>query len=182
VPLPHSVATTPGGITISQLTQLLSINQSTRSHHVRKLAEWLPWHDRRSIAARASRTRPRGVTGASPVPGRLHLLSPPWPPSAGWRRPPRAAPIISATPVSAAVRHARAGVTVSASYAGISKCPHRTVRRTCTRRAEVSHGSAHLVRDRLSVDVRPAGTGCSPRSTPPVRHHLRSPRRCHPSE
>ena len=35
----HSVATTPGGITIGQLTQLLSINQSTCTHHVRKLAD-----------------------------------------------------------------------------------------------------------------------------------------------
>jgi DNA-binding transcriptional ArsR family regulator len=39
VQLPHSVATTPGGITISQLTQLPSISQSTRSHHIRKLAD-----------------------------------------------------------------------------------------------------------------------------------------------
>lgn len=35
----HSVATTPGGITIGQLTQLLGISQSTCTHHVRKLAD-----------------------------------------------------------------------------------------------------------------------------------------------
>ncbi len=39
VRLLHSVTTTPGGITIGQLTQLLSISQSTCSHHVRKLAD-----------------------------------------------------------------------------------------------------------------------------------------------
>jgi L-amino acid N-acyltransferase YncA/DNA-binding transcriptional ArsR family regulator len=39
VRLLHIVATTPGGITIGQLTELLGISQSTCSHHVRKLAD-----------------------------------------------------------------------------------------------------------------------------------------------
>ena len=39
VRLLHIVATTPGGITVSQLTELLGISQSTCSHHVCKLAD-----------------------------------------------------------------------------------------------------------------------------------------------
>jgi DNA-binding transcriptional ArsR family regulator len=39
VRLLHTVATTPGGITVGHLTELLGISQSTCSHHVRKLAE-----------------------------------------------------------------------------------------------------------------------------------------------
>jgi L-amino acid N-acyltransferase YncA/DNA-binding transcriptional ArsR family regulator len=39
VRLLHIVATTPGGTTIGQLTELLGISQSTCSHHVRKLAD-----------------------------------------------------------------------------------------------------------------------------------------------
>jgi len=39
VRLLHTVATTPGGITVGQLTDLLGISQSTCSHHVRKLAD-----------------------------------------------------------------------------------------------------------------------------------------------
>jgi L-amino acid N-acyltransferase YncA/DNA-binding transcriptional ArsR family regulator len=39
VRLLHIVATTPGGITVGQLTELLGISQSTCSHHVRKLAD-----------------------------------------------------------------------------------------------------------------------------------------------
>jgi L-amino acid N-acyltransferase YncA/DNA-binding transcriptional ArsR family regulator len=35
----HAVATTPGGITVGTLTELLGISQSTCSHHVRKLAD-----------------------------------------------------------------------------------------------------------------------------------------------
>jgi L-amino acid N-acyltransferase YncA/DNA-binding transcriptional ArsR family regulator len=35
----HAVATTPGGITVGGLTELLGISQSTCSHHVRKLAD-----------------------------------------------------------------------------------------------------------------------------------------------
>ena len=35
----HTVATTPGGITVGALTELLGISQSTCSHHVRKLAD-----------------------------------------------------------------------------------------------------------------------------------------------
>ncbi|HEY6747316.1 MAG TPA: metalloregulator ArsR/SmtB family transcription factor [Mycobacteriales bacterium] len=35
----HAVATTPGGITVGALTDLLGISQSTCSHHVRKLAD-----------------------------------------------------------------------------------------------------------------------------------------------
>lgn len=39
VRLLHTVATTPGGLTVGQLTELLGISQSTCSHHVRKLAD-----------------------------------------------------------------------------------------------------------------------------------------------
>ena len=39
VRLLHIVATTPGGTTVGQLTELLGISQSTCSHHVRKLAD-----------------------------------------------------------------------------------------------------------------------------------------------
>jgi L-amino acid N-acyltransferase YncA len=39
VRLLHTVATTPGGITVGHLTELLGISQSTCSHHVRKLAD-----------------------------------------------------------------------------------------------------------------------------------------------
>jgi L-amino acid N-acyltransferase YncA/DNA-binding transcriptional ArsR family regulator len=39
VRLLHIVATTPGGVTVGQLTELLGISQSTCSHHVRKLAD-----------------------------------------------------------------------------------------------------------------------------------------------
>jgi L-amino acid N-acyltransferase YncA/DNA-binding transcriptional ArsR family regulator len=39
VRLLHTVATTPGGITVGRLTELLGISQSTCSHHVRKLAD-----------------------------------------------------------------------------------------------------------------------------------------------
>ncbi|MPZ79697.1 MAG: GNAT family N-acetyltransferase [Actinophytocola sp.] len=39
VRLLHVVATTPGGITVGALTDLLGISQSTCSHHVRKLAD-----------------------------------------------------------------------------------------------------------------------------------------------
>jgi DNA-binding transcriptional ArsR family regulator len=39
VRLLHTVAATPGGITVGQLTELLGISQSTCSHHVRKLAD-----------------------------------------------------------------------------------------------------------------------------------------------
>lgn len=39
VRLLHAVATTPAGLTIGQLTELLGISQSTCSHHVRKLAD-----------------------------------------------------------------------------------------------------------------------------------------------
>ncbi|HEU4539807.1 MAG TPA: metalloregulator ArsR/SmtB family transcription factor [Jiangellaceae bacterium] len=39
VRLLHAVATSPNGITVGSLTQLLGISQSTCSHHVRKLAE-----------------------------------------------------------------------------------------------------------------------------------------------
>jgi L-amino acid N-acyltransferase YncA/DNA-binding transcriptional ArsR family regulator len=39
VRLLHTVATTPGGITIGRLADVLGISQSTCSHHVRKLAE-----------------------------------------------------------------------------------------------------------------------------------------------
>ena len=39
VRLLHVVATTPGGITVGALTELLGISQSTCSHHVRKLAD-----------------------------------------------------------------------------------------------------------------------------------------------
>jgi L-amino acid N-acyltransferase YncA/DNA-binding transcriptional ArsR family regulator len=35
----HAVATSPDGITVGSLTQLMGISQSTCSHHVRKLAE-----------------------------------------------------------------------------------------------------------------------------------------------
>lgn len=39
VRLLHTVATTPGGMTVGGLTQILGISQSTCSHHVRKLAD-----------------------------------------------------------------------------------------------------------------------------------------------
>lgn len=39
VRLLHTVATTPGGLTVGALTELLGISQSTCSHHVRKLAD-----------------------------------------------------------------------------------------------------------------------------------------------
>ena len=39
VRLLHIVATTPAGVTVGQLTELLGISQSTCSHHVRKLAD-----------------------------------------------------------------------------------------------------------------------------------------------
>lgn len=39
VRLLHTVATSPGGVTVGRLTELLGISQSTCSHHVRKLAE-----------------------------------------------------------------------------------------------------------------------------------------------
>jgi L-amino acid N-acyltransferase YncA/DNA-binding transcriptional ArsR family regulator len=39
VRLLHIVATTPGGVTVGRLTELLGISQSTCSHHVRKLAD-----------------------------------------------------------------------------------------------------------------------------------------------
>ncbi|GAB1512594.1 helix-turn-helix domain-containing GNAT family N-acetyltransferase [Actinophytocola sp. KF-1] len=39
VRLLHTVATTPGGLTVGQLTELLGISQSTCSHHIRKLAD-----------------------------------------------------------------------------------------------------------------------------------------------
>ncbi|GAB2679568.1 helix-turn-helix domain-containing GNAT family N-acetyltransferase [Nocardia goodfellowii] len=39
VKLLHAVATTPQGITIGALTQILGTSQSTTSHHVRKLAD-----------------------------------------------------------------------------------------------------------------------------------------------
>lgn len=39
VRLLNTVATSPGGITVGRLTELLGISQSTCSHHVRKLAE-----------------------------------------------------------------------------------------------------------------------------------------------
>ena len=39
VRLLHTVATTPGGITVGRLTELLGISQSTCSHHIRKLAD-----------------------------------------------------------------------------------------------------------------------------------------------
>jgi L-amino acid N-acyltransferase YncA/DNA-binding transcriptional ArsR family regulator len=39
VRLLHTVATTPGGLTVGHLTELLGISQSTCSHHVRKLAD-----------------------------------------------------------------------------------------------------------------------------------------------
>ncbi|MGB3440501.1 MAG: GNAT family N-acetyltransferase [Actinophytocola sp.] len=39
VRLLHTVATTPGGITVGALTEVLGISQSTCSHHVRKLAD-----------------------------------------------------------------------------------------------------------------------------------------------
>jgi L-amino acid N-acyltransferase YncA/DNA-binding transcriptional ArsR family regulator len=39
VRLLHTVATTPGGLTVGRLTELLGISQSTCSHHVRKLAD-----------------------------------------------------------------------------------------------------------------------------------------------
>jgi L-amino acid N-acyltransferase YncA/DNA-binding transcriptional ArsR family regulator len=39
VRLLHIVATSPGGTTVGQLTELLGISQSTCSHHVRKLAD-----------------------------------------------------------------------------------------------------------------------------------------------
>lgn len=39
VRLLHAVATTPAGLTIGQLAELLGISQSTCSHHVRKLAD-----------------------------------------------------------------------------------------------------------------------------------------------
>ncbi len=39
VRLLHAVATTPGGLTVGRLTELLGISQSTCSHHVRKLAD-----------------------------------------------------------------------------------------------------------------------------------------------
>ena len=39
VRLLHTVATTPGGLTVGGLTELLGISQSTCSHHVRKLAD-----------------------------------------------------------------------------------------------------------------------------------------------
>jgi L-amino acid N-acyltransferase YncA/DNA-binding transcriptional ArsR family regulator len=39
VRLLHVVATTPGGITVGALTEVLGISQSTCSHHVRKLAD-----------------------------------------------------------------------------------------------------------------------------------------------
>jgi len=39
VRLLHTVATSPGGITVGRLTELLGISQSTCSHHVRKLAD-----------------------------------------------------------------------------------------------------------------------------------------------
>jgi L-amino acid N-acyltransferase YncA/DNA-binding transcriptional ArsR family regulator len=39
VRLLHIVATSPGGVTVGQLTELLGISQSTCSHHVRKLAD-----------------------------------------------------------------------------------------------------------------------------------------------
>jgi L-amino acid N-acyltransferase YncA/DNA-binding transcriptional ArsR family regulator len=35
----HAVATTPAGLTVGELTELLGISQSTCSHHVRKLAD-----------------------------------------------------------------------------------------------------------------------------------------------
>ncbi|MFC4852662.1 helix-turn-helix domain-containing GNAT family N-acetyltransferase [Actinophytocola glycyrrhizae] len=39
VRLLHTVATTPGGLTVGRLTELLGISQSTCSHHIRKLAD-----------------------------------------------------------------------------------------------------------------------------------------------
>jgi L-amino acid N-acyltransferase YncA/DNA-binding transcriptional ArsR family regulator len=39
VRLLHTVATTPGGISVGALTEVLGISQSTCSHHVRKLAD-----------------------------------------------------------------------------------------------------------------------------------------------
>ncbi|OLF09701.1 ArsR family transcriptional regulator [Actinophytocola xinjiangensis] len=39
VRLLHTVATSPGGVTVGRLTELLGISQSTCSHHVRKLAD-----------------------------------------------------------------------------------------------------------------------------------------------
>ncbi len=39
VRLLHAVATSPGGMTVGRLTELLGISQSTCSHHVRKLAD-----------------------------------------------------------------------------------------------------------------------------------------------
>lgn len=39
VRLLHTVATTPGGLSVGALTELLGISQSTCSHHVRKLAD-----------------------------------------------------------------------------------------------------------------------------------------------
>jgi L-amino acid N-acyltransferase YncA/DNA-binding transcriptional ArsR family regulator len=39
VRLLHTVATTPGGLTVGRLTELLGISQSTCSHHVRRLAD-----------------------------------------------------------------------------------------------------------------------------------------------
>ncbi len=39
VRLLHAVATSPKGITVGSLTEILRISQSTCSHHVRKLAE-----------------------------------------------------------------------------------------------------------------------------------------------
>lgn len=39
VRLLHAVATSPGGITIGSLTEIVGVSQSTCSHHVRKLAD-----------------------------------------------------------------------------------------------------------------------------------------------
>jgi L-amino acid N-acyltransferase YncA len=63
VRLLHAVATSPGGVTVGTLTQLLGISQSTCSHHVRKLADVGFVHVRKQGTSTVVSVNPACCTG-----------------------------------------------------------------------------------------------------------------------